>query len=251
MNEPRPASEMPSGLREALEHKVDKQPLVDWIFTRVADKYDLGNDIMSLGWHTRWKRRMVEYAAIQPGDRVLDIACGTGDTSFMVGGIATEGEVVGTDINADMMRLAEVKRPPGMDHVRFVLADAGSLPFEDASFDKVTCTYAGRGFPDWVAVLREVHRVLVPGGTFWNLDFARPPSAFVDWGYRTWLTGSGAVLGTVLHGHPKTYIYIPESMRAYKGQRWLRDRMVEVGFEAGLEETFLGLMAYNSGTKPE
>ena len=98
---------MPSGLREALEHKVDKQPLVDWIFTRVADKYDLGNDIMSLGWHTRWKRRMVEYAAIQPGDRVLDIACGTGDTSFMVGGIATEGEVVGTDINADMMRLAE------------------------------------------------------------------------------------------------------------------------------------------------
>ena len=240
----------PSGLREAREHKTDKQPLVDWVFTRVADRYDLGNDIMSLGWHARWKRELVKRADIQPTDRVLDIACGTGDTSFLVGALAHAGEVVGTDINDDMMRLSEDKRPPGMDHVRFQLADASALPFDDASFDKVTCTYAGRGFPDWPAVLRECHRVLKPGGTLWNLDFARPPVGVVDWGYRTWLTGSGAVLGIVLHGHPKTYIYIPESLRAYRGQRWLRDRMEEAGFEATVEETFLGLMAYNGGTKP-
>lgn len=242
-------SEPPSALRDALEHKTDKQPLVDWVFTRVADRYDLGNDIMSLGWHTRWKRRMVAMAQVQPADRVLDLACGTGDTSFMVGALASEGRVVGTDINADMMRPCESKRPPGTEHVQFVLADAIALPFEDASFDLVTCTYAGRGFPDWVAVLREVHRVLTPGGRFWNLDFARPPNGFVDWGYRAWLTGSGAALGVALHGHPKTYIYIPESLRAYKGQRWLRERMDEVGFETTLEETFLGIMAYNGGIK--
>lgn len=244
-------TEPPSPLRDALEHRTDKQPLVDWVFSRVADRYDLGNDIMSAGWHTRWKHRLVERAAVQPGDRVLDLACGTGDTSFLVGARAKRGQVVGTDINADMMRLSETKRPEGMDHVQFVLADAMALPFPDASFDLVTCTYAGRGFPDWVGVLREVHRVLRPGGRFWNLDFARPPVKIVDWGYRAWLTASGAVLGVALHGHPKTYIYIPESLRAYKGQRWLRERMEEVGFDATVEETFLGIMAYNGGVKRE
>lgn len=240
----------PSALRDALEHRADKQALVDWVFDRVADRYDLGNDIMSLGWHTRWKRRLVASADIQPHHRVLDIACGTGDTTFMLGARATDGEVVGTDINAEMMALSETKRPAGSDHVRFVLADATNLPFEDASFDRVTCTYAGRGFPDWPGVVGEAYRVLKPGGTFWNLDFARPPLAVVDWGYRTWLTTSGAVLGLALHGHPKTYIYIAESLKAYPGQRWLQQRMTDAGFEADVQETTLGLMAFNLGKKP-
>ncbi|MFK7931169.1 MAG: ubiquinone/menaquinone biosynthesis methyltransferase [Myxococcota bacterium] len=246
-----PRTAPPSALRDALEHREDKQELVDWVFSRVADRYDLGNDIMSMGWHTRWKRRLVASADIQPHHRVLDIACGTGDTTFMLGALACQGEVVGTDINTDMMALAEHKRPQNTDHVRFLAADATSLPLEDASFDRITCTYAGRGFPDWPGVLREAHRLLKPGGTFWNLDFARPPVGVVDWGYRAWLATSGAVLGVALHGHPKTYIYIAESLKAYKGQRWLHERMKDEGFEAYLEETFLGLMAYNHGKKVE
>ena len=226
-----------------------KQRLVNWVFDKVAPRYDLGNDIMSLGMHNRWKRRLVDMAEIQPGHSVLDLACGTGDTTFMIARIASRGEVVGADINPTMMAVAEEKRPPDTSHVRFVEAPGAALPFPDASFDLVTCTYAGRGFPDWPAVLAEVHRLLRPGGRFYNLDFGRPANGVIDWGYRTWLLGSGAVLGKLLHGDPTTYMYIPHSMRHYPGPRWLDSQLAEAGFESRTIETFLGLMAYNIGTK--
>lgn len=239
----------PSGLRAALRHEDDKQAWVDWLFSRVARRYDLGNDIMSLGWHTRWKERLIERAAPQPGEHVLDLACGTGDVTLKIAPRVAPGVVVGTDINPQMMACARGKPAPGSGSVRWVGADATYLPFADGSFDLVTCAYAGRGFPDWPATLREVHRVLRPGGRFLNLDFARPPSPAWDRAYRGWMIVSGAVLGTVLHKNPKTYVYIPMSMGAYPGQRWLDARMREIGFDTRLEETLGCLMAYNIGLK--
>ena len=249
---PRPT--MPSGLHDAFAHRLGgqgtqerQQELVDWIFTRVADRYDLGNDLMSAGWHTRWKRRLIDRIAPTSAMKALDIACGTGDVTWM---LAERGvDVIGCDINEDMLRLAPGKQPAGVEPVPFHKCDAAELPYPDASFDLVTCVYAGRGFPDWGGVLSEVHRVLKPGGHFWNLDFARPPSKVVDKVYRGYMMASGAVLGTVLHGHPKTYMYIPVSMRAYRGQRWLDERMQAAGFTTELDETFIGLMAYNHGVK--
>lgn len=245
---------MPSGLRKAFAHrrggsgtKDDQQEVVDWVFTRVADRYDLGNDLMSAGWHTRWKRQLVERIDPKPGIRALDIACGTGDVTWM---LAERGvDVIGCDINEDMLRLAPGKQPPGVEPVAFHTCDAARLPYPDASFDLVTCVYAGRGFPDFDAVLAEVHRVLAPGGHFWNLDFARPKSRTFDRLYRGYMLASGAVLGTVLHGHPKTYMYIPVSMRAYKGQRWLDERMRAAGFDTELDHSFAELMATNHGIK--
>jgi demethylmenaquinone methyltransferase/2-methoxy-6-polyprenyl-1,4-benzoquinol methylase len=240
----------PSPLASAFGEEATKQEWVNWVFSRVAPRYDLGNDLMSAGWHTRWKRRLVEEAAIQPGDRVLDLACGTGDVTFLVGARAWRGEVVGLDINAEMMAVAEQKRPPGMENVSFVGGDAGRLPFPDESFDKITCVYAGRGFPSWPAVISEAWRVLRPGGTFSNLDFARPPNRRLDRVVRGYMTVSGAVLGAALHGNPQTYTYIPNSMRHYRGQRWLDEQLRAVGFETRLEETLGCLMAFNLAKKP-
>lgn len=228
----------------------EKQSAVNWVFDRVAHRYDLGNHIMSAGMHRYWKRRLVELADIQPDHRVLDIACGTGDVTFMAGALARRGEVIGTDINPSMMQLAESKRPPGSGHVSFREADAGALPFADASFDRVTCVYAGRGFPDWPAVVSEAFRVLRPGGTFWNLDFARPGNAVWDKMYRGWLLGSGALLGLALHGSAQTYMYIPRSMAQYRGQRWLDAELRNAGFETRLIESRLCLMAFNGAVKP-
>jgi demethylmenaquinone methyltransferase/2-methoxy-6-polyprenyl-1,4-benzoquinol methylase len=220
------------------------------VFSRVARRYDLGNDIMSAGWHSRWKERLVQFARIEPTHRVLDLAAGTGDVTFRIGREATGGEVIGSDINPDMLAIAEEKRPPGMEHVRFSVEDAAALPYPDAYFDRVTCVYAGRGFPDFPAVLAEVYRVLKPGGEYWNLDFARPPNPTWDRVLRGYMMASGAALGVALHGHPKTYMYIPASLKAYRGQRWLDAQMKEAGFDTWLVETFGCLMAYNLGVKP-
>lgn len=239
----------PSGLRSALRQEDDKQAWVDWLFSRVARRYDLGNDLMSLGWHTRWKKHLVALAKVQPGERVLDLASGTGDVALMVAPQAAPAEVIGSDINGDMLAVAESKRPPDLKNLRWAEGDATRLPFPDHSFEVVICAYAGRGFPSWDAVLSEVHRVLVPGGRFLNLDFARPPNRWWDTTYRWWMIASGAVLGTVLHGHPKTYVYIPLSMRSYPGQRWLDARMKHAGFDTELIETRACLMAYNIGIR--
>ncbi len=239
----------PSGMYDALRHDADKQAWVDWLFSHIAEKYDLGNQIMSAGWHYTWKERLVDYAKIEPHHTVLDLSCGTGDVTYLVARRARE--VVGCDINREMMAVGEKKRPAGVTNVRFVQGDALALPFDDASFDRVTVGYSGRGWPDIPQVCREVFRVLKPGGEFWNLDFARPPSRVVDLGYRGWMMASGAALGTVLHASPRSYMYIPASMAHYRGQRWLRDVLGEVGFvDRDLTETMLCLMAYNRGVKP-
>ncbi len=240
----------PADLRASLGDEATKRPLVDWVFDGVADRYDLGNDLMSLGWHAKWKDRLVHLAGPRPGERVLDLATGTGDVAIAVARRCAPGQVVGVDLNESMLRLARKKHPPDVTNLEWQVGDATALPFPDASFDLVTIGYAGRGFPSWERVLAEVWRVLRPGGRFVNLDFARPPNRTWDRVVRGWMTVSGAVLGTVLHGHPKIYVYIPESLRAYPGQRWLDARMQDQGFVTRLVETRGCLMAFNVGIKP-
>jgi demethylmenaquinone methyltransferase / 2-methoxy-6-polyprenyl-1,4-benzoquinol methylase len=238
----------PSSLRSGLSDTNQKQALVDWVFDRVAPRYDLGNHIMSAGWHTRWKRRLIDYTALESHHRVLDLAAGTGDVTFLAAELA--GEVVGTDINPSMLELAQAKQPAHLNNIRWQVADVGALPFADNSFDRVTCAYAGRGFPDFPRAVHEIARVLKPGGVFWNLDFARPQSRTWDRVVRGYLTVSGAALGVALHGTPKAYVYIPESMRAYPGQRWLDGLIRDAGMHAKLVETRGTLMAFNQGIKP-
>lgn len=234
---------------ESFESADQKQKLVDAVFDTVSRRYDLGNDLLSLGLHRMWKRRLLHLADVRPEHSVLDLACGTGDITWEVARLAYRGEVIGADNNPEMLKFAEPKRPPSVHNVTFVTADAAKLPFADNSFDRVIISYAARGLPDLTQVVAEVYRVLKPGGVFWNLDFGRPPVKIVDMMWRGTLASWGAVVGTFVHGNPRTYMYIPASMKHYKGQRWLQQAMTDVGFETTTIDTTLGLMAFNRGLK--
>lgn len=218
------------------------------VFSRIAPHYDAGNQLLSGGRHQAHRRRLVRWAAPARDARVLDLACGTGDLTWLLAEAAPEGEVIGVDVTREMLDLARDKGQGG--RVRFVEGDAAELPFQDGSFDLVTCGFAGRWFGDWEGVLDEVWRVLRPGGAFWNVDFGRPASALVDRGYLAALVGAGAVVGTVLGGEREPYGAIASTVRAYPGQRWLEQRLRTRGFVACTYERQLGTLAYNLGRKP-
>ena len=221
------------------------------LFAAIARRYDLLNDLMSLGLHRRWKRRLVKLAG-EPGD-VLDLCCGTGDIAQRFTGPAfaqtdaTAGtRVVGADFTDEMLRGAASRTT----RVRWVRADALCLPFADASFDVVTVGYGLRNLADLDAGLREIHRVLRPGGKLLSLDFGKPESSFWRSLYfahlRFWLP----VLGRIFVGEPEAYRYILTSLQNYPAQRGVKELMERRGFAAcGFEEFCAGAMAINFGTK--
>ncbi len=226
-----------------------KQRVVDAVFDKVSRRYDVGNELISFGLHRVWRSHLIESVGFRPEHDVLDIACGTGDVTFAAA--PRVRSVIGTDNNPHMLRLAEQKRPAGMRNVSFVEADAASLPFPEAKFDRVTICYATRGLPALDRVMAECFRVLKPGGELWILDFARPPWPAVDVAWRGTLYTWGAVVGTILHGDPRTYMYIPASLAHYQGQRVLDVTLRAVGFApTEVFETTLALMAYNRAVKP-
>jgi demethylmenaquinone methyltransferase/2-methoxy-6-polyprenyl-1,4-benzoquinol methylase len=189
--------------------------------------------VLSYGQDRRWKARLVAEARVAPGDRALDLACGTGDIAFAVA--AGGARTVGLDITHRMLQLAQCKPPvrgeaEGPAGPGFVCGDMGALPFPDRQFDLVTTGYGLRNVPDLDAAVAEIARVLRPGGRLLSLDFNRPTSPVVRVAYLAYLTVAGSALGWVLHGDPDTYRYIPESIRRYPGAAGVAARLAAAGF---------------------
>jgi demethylmenaquinone methyltransferase / 2-methoxy-6-polyprenyl-1,4-benzoquinol methylase len=197
-----------------------KRRYVRALFATIADRYDFITVALSYGQDRRWKRRLVDLAALQPGARALDLATGTGDIAFTLA--ARGARVIGLDVTLRMIELARGKAtaqtaPPGRSPVRFLQGDMVALPFAGASFEIVTTGYGLRNVPDLGAAVEEIGRVLVPGGQLLSLDFNRPSNGLVRAVYLAYLTAVGAALGWLLHRDPDTYRYIPASIRQYPG----------------------------------
>jgi demethylmenaquinone methyltransferase/2-methoxy-6-polyprenyl-1,4-benzoquinol methylase len=220
------------------EHRAEK---VHDLFATIARRYDLLNDIMSVGLHRRWKRRLVELAG-EPRD-VLDLCCGTGDIALRF-----RARVVGVDFTEEMLRVAAAR---GNSEVSWIRADALRLPFVDESFDAVSVGYGLRNLSDIEQGLREVLRVLRPGGKFVSLDFGKPESATFCALYFGYLRIVLPILGRMFCGDPDTHGYILTSLRNYPAQRGIKEMMTSQGYrECGFEEFWLGSMAINYGSKP-
>jgi demethylmenaquinone methyltransferase/2-methoxy-6-polyprenyl-1,4-benzoquinol methylase len=209
-------------LRDRIATPDGKLRLVRAIFATIADRYDLITVVLSYGQDRRWKRRLIELAAPQPGARALDLATGTGDIALA---LASRGaRVVGLDITFRMIELAKRKGTQGFPAVgppsialEFLVGDMQALPFPSGSFEIVTTGYGLRNVPNLATAIEEIGRVLSPGGQLLSLDFNRPSNSLVRSAYLAYLTVVGAVLGWVLHRDPDTYRYIPASIRQYPG----------------------------------
>jgi demethylmenaquinone methyltransferase/2-methoxy-6-polyprenyl-1,4-benzoquinol methylase len=246
-------------LRESISTPEGKRRYVRRLFATIADRYDFITRFLSYGQDSRWKRRLIRLAALQPSDRLLDLACGTGDIVLAAAPHIRTG--VGLDVTFRMVQLARDKEigsrstpvrdrgsvaasSNGTNPVSFVTGDMLALPFADATFEVVTTGYGLRNVPDLNQALAEIRRVLVPGGRLLSLDFNRPANPLVRSVYLAYLTIVGSSLGTVLHGDPDTYRYIPASIRLYPGAYGVAGMMRDHGFpDVAVLPLLGGLMA--------
>jgi demethylmenaquinone methyltransferase / 2-methoxy-6-polyprenyl-1,4-benzoquinol methylase len=224
------------------------------LFAAIARRYDLLNDLQSFGLHRRWKHRVVELAAVRPGQRALDVCCGTGDIALALARAGTE--VTGLDFSQAMLQIAETRRlkkpQSAVANPKFMQGDAQQLPFPDNSFDAVTIGYGLRNLSSCETGLREMLRVARPGGRLVVLDFGKPPNALWRAIYFTHLKISVPLMGWLFSGNADAYAYILESLKHYPAQQGVAEKMQDLNLSNVRVINLLGgAMAINYGEKPK
>jgi len=219
------------------------------LFAAVAPRYDLVNDLQSLGLHRLWKRRLVALSGARPGLRALDVCCGTGDVAFA---LARKGaQVTGLDFSEPMLAVARRRAAAsGAGAPDFAVADALSLPVPDGSSDIVTVAYGLRNLADLDRGLAELARVLKPGGTLAVLEFGWPDWAPWRWVYRLYLRRFVPAFGRLFCGDADTHSYILASLDRYPAQRGVDQRLRALGFrDTRIHNLLGGAMSINVGTR--
>ena len=231
----------------------EKTGLVHTVFESVADKYDLMNDLMSLGVHRAWKRDFAANSGIRLGHKVLDLAGGTGDiTALMSKRVGKRGRVVLSDINEAMLEVGRQRlEDRGISgNVSYALANAETLPFANAYFDAVTMAFGLRNVTDKDAALREMYRVLRPGGKALILEFSQVQPELLKKLYDGYSFGILPILGKLVAGDEDSYRYLAESIRQHPPQEELAEMIREAGFDRVRYRNLTGgIVAIHSGVR--
>lgn len=224
---------------------------VNRMFDRVASRYDALNSLMTAGLHHRWRERAAARTGLVPGDSALDVCCGTGDLALELGKLVSPGgHVVGCDFSEPMLDLAREKASTrGAEGLRFEWADALELPYDGERFDAVTVGFGARNLADLDRGLREMARVLKPGGRAVILEITQPTRPPLSLFYSLWFDRIVPQLGA-FSSDPEAYSYLPESVRSFPGPYELAGKMNSAGFKA-IRYTVLagGIIAIHSGVR--
>ena len=231
----------------------EKQKLVGEVFSSVAGKYDLMNDLMSLGIHRVWKRYFVGTCQVKRGDRVLDLAGGTGDIALLLRDrVGATGSIVLGDINGEMLKVGRDRMTDRgvVSGIEFVECNAEKLPFPDASFDLVTIAFGLRNVTDKDAALREMQRVLKVGGQARVLEFSEVKAQWFKPVYDFHSFNILPKLGKLFANDADSYQYLAESIRKHPPQDELKAMMEAAGFaRCGYRNLSAGIVAIHTGYK--
>jgi demethylmenaquinone methyltransferase/2-methoxy-6-polyprenyl-1,4-benzoquinol methylase len=238
------------GFRTVAEE--EKAGLVHGVFTRVASRYDLMNDLMSGGVHRLWKDAMMDWLAPRPGQRLLDVAGGTGDIAFRFLRRAPGAAATVCDMTESMLlegqRRAEAES--FADRLDWVVGDAMALPFDDASFDVYTISFGIRNVTRIGDALAEAFRVLKPGGRLMVLEFSQIPNEALQWAYDRYSYNVIPALGQVVTNDRDSYQYLVESIRRFPDQESFAEMIRAAGFgQVKYRNLTLGVAALHSGWK--
>ena len=215
------------------------------MFDRIAGVYDVMNSVMTAGMHHRWRERAADLARVSPGDSALDVATGTGDLALELRRrVGESGRVVGSDFSEGMLDLARKKG----DGIEWEWGNALDLKYSDDSFDAATVGFGARNFSDLDAGLREMVRVVRPGGRVVVLEITTPQKPPLSWFFRAWFDTVVPALGRFA-GDPDAYTYLPSSVRRFPGPRDLGGVLVDAGLrDVGWILTAGGIIAIHHGT---
>jgi demethylmenaquinone methyltransferase/2-methoxy-6-polyprenyl-1,4-benzoquinol methylase len=238
------------GFQEVAEE--EKAGLVHGVFSRVASRYDVMNDLMSAGVHRLWKDAMMDWLAPRPGQRLLDVAGGTGDIAFRFLRRAPEARATVLDMTEEMLiegqHRAEAEKLA--DRLSWVVGDAMALPFEDESFDVYTISFGIRNVTRIEDALAEAFRVLKPGGRLMVLEFSQLPNPGLQWAYDRYSFNVIPALGEIVARDRESYQYLVESIRRFPDQESFAAMIRAAGFEqVKYRNLTMGVAALHSGWK--
>ncbi len=232
--------------------EAEKAGMVHGVFTRVASKYDIMNDLMSGGLHRLWKDAMMDWLAPRPGQRLLDVAGGTGDVAFRFLKRAPGATAVVLDMTESMLTQGRKRADAESmaDRLNWVVGDAMDLPFPDNSFDTYTISFGIRNVTRIADALNEAFRVLKPGGRLMVLEFSQIPNDLLQKAYDLYSFNVIPVMGQVVAGDRESYQYLVESIRKFPNQDTFATMIRQAGFEqVSYRNLTMGVAALHSGWK--
>ena len=230
----------------------DKAGLVHGVFSRVASRYDVMNDLMSAGVHRLWKTAMMDWLAPRDGQALLDVAGGTGDIAFRFLTRAPGARVTVCDMTESMLVEGRKRAEAGRlaDRLNWVTGDAMALPFPDSSFDRYTISFGIRNVTRIPDALAEAYRVLRPGGRLMVLEFSQLPVPAMQWLYDRYSFNLIPAMGQVVTGDRDSYQYLGESIRKFPDQDSFAQLIRQAGFErVQWRDLSMGIAALHSGWK--